>query len=199
MEKNKNVRKHEHAGMSSVKFLDSSRILKAVGLEKGQVVVDIGSGAGYFSLAAASSVGMEGKVYAIDADEEAILTLKRTIQEQNIPNLKALLEDVTRHISVPKKSIDVCLMVNVLHGFVVNQEVDDVFRTLEPALREGAKLIVIDFKKHLKMPGPPEEIRLSPEEIESILARHGFVSERVFEAGPFHFGQVLKKGKSCGP
>ncbi|MGD9347857.1 MAG: class I SAM-dependent methyltransferase [Candidatus Aminicenantes bacterium] len=196
MNKNNNVHGHVHSGMSSAGFLNAAEILDAGGLKKGQIVLDIGSGTGYIALAAVSFVGSDGKVFAVDADEKAIAALNRVISGQNISNLTAICEDVTRHISVPEKSIDVCLMVNVLHGFVINKEVNDVFHALAPTLKEKAKLVVIDFKKDLTKPGPPQEIRLLPKDIEAMLHIWGFVSERVFEAGPFHFGQVLWKDNS---
>jgi ubiquinone/menaquinone biosynthesis C-methylase UbiE len=193
MDKNNNNQRHEHSGKSSAEFLISSEILKKIELKHGEVVLDLGSGAGYFSIAAATSVGIEGKVYAIDVDEKAISVLNKIIEEKNISNLEALNEDVTQNISVPKKSIDVCLMVNVLHGFVANQEVDAVIRVVHPVLKDGARLLIIDFKKSLTTPGPPQEIRLSPEDVAVLLKRHRFVSERVFDAGPYNFGQVLRK------
>ncbi|MGZ7049335.1 MAG: class I SAM-dependent methyltransferase, partial [Methanobacterium sp.] len=57
--------KHFHHGRSSREILDPSMVLKIIGLKKGDVFLDAGSGDGYMSLAASSIVGDEGKVYAV--------------------------------------------------------------------------------------------------------------------------------------
>jgi len=38
----------------------------------GQVVADLGCGPGYYTLALAECVGLEGRTYAVDSDEKAI-------------------------------------------------------------------------------------------------------------------------------
>ena len=55
----------------------------------GQVVADLGCEAGYYTLALAESVGPEGRVYAVDLEEERIRTLEKQIQEAGYQNIEA--------------------------------------------------------------------------------------------------------------
>jgi tRNA A58 N-methylase Trm61 len=47
-------------------FEDPDAILSEVGVKPGEVVADIGCGAGFFTLPLAKYVGKSGKVYALD-------------------------------------------------------------------------------------------------------------------------------------
>ncbi len=47
-------------------FKNPTRILRAVGVAPGQVVLDVGCGPGFFAIPAAKLVGPRGKVLALD-------------------------------------------------------------------------------------------------------------------------------------
>jgi ubiquinone/menaquinone biosynthesis C-methylase UbiE len=51
-------------------------ILILIGLKRGFTFVDVGCGYGFFALPAAKLVGVNGKVYGLDANDEAIRKLK---------------------------------------------------------------------------------------------------------------------------
>jgi len=44
-------------------------ILKKVGVEEGQIVLDFGCGGGNYTIPAAKIIGNAGKIYAVDEDE----------------------------------------------------------------------------------------------------------------------------------
>jgi hypothetical protein len=46
---------------------------------------------------------------------------------------------------------------------------------------------VVEFKKLAGSPGPPVEVRLSPEEVESLLRPHAFEVVATVDVGPYHF------------
>jgi ubiquinone/menaquinone biosynthesis C-methylase UbiE len=56
---------------------------------KGQVVADLGCEAGYYTLALAESVGPEGRVYAVDLEEERIRALEKQIEGGGYQNIEA--------------------------------------------------------------------------------------------------------------
>jgi len=55
------------------------QILEAIALKPGQNIADIGSGGGYFSLRFAKIVGQEGKIYAVDANQDFLAEQHFTI------------------------------------------------------------------------------------------------------------------------
>ena len=56
---------------------DVSLFLQSIGMQKGQYVLDFGCGEGYYTIPAATVVGDQGKVYAVDKDEGALRKLSK--------------------------------------------------------------------------------------------------------------------------
>ena len=184
---------HHHAGGSTRSLLDAERVLKAIGLKKNDSFLDAGSGSGYLSIAASEIIGNKGKVYAVDIDEPSIDTLKKEITNRRINNLTAIVADMTGKTPLAGKSIDVCLMANVLHGFAENNEVPGVMKEITRLLKAGASLAVVEFKKIADIPGPPLDIKLSPEQVAAIITPYHYRQERIVEVGTYHYAAVFTK------
>jgi ubiquinone/menaquinone biosynthesis C-methylase UbiE len=146
---------HHHAGKSSKAYLNAERVLQETGLKSGDKFLDVGCGEGYFSIAASKIVGNKGKVYALDSYEESIVALKQQIHRESIGNIEAIVADVTKKMPLPKAIIDVCLMANVMHGFLANGEVPSVMAETARVMKAGSTLAVVEFQKIAGPPGPP--------------------------------------------
>ena len=179
--------RHVHAGMSSRGVLDASAILKEAGLKKGDAFLDAGCGDGFISIEAVGIVGPAGKVHAVDIDSRSILKLKAEITKKGIGNIEAVASDITKRIPVSEGSIDVCLMSNVLHGFVENGEAGAVLGEIFRALKSGAIFTVVEFKKKRGLFGPPLRVKLAPEDVETAVRPLGFSRTRIADAGRHHY------------
>jgi len=183
---------HQHAGKSSKAFLNAEQVLKEAGLKIGDNFLDIGCGDGYFSVAASKIVGSKGKVYAVDSYEQSIIALRKQIHRDNINNIEAIVADVTKKIPLTHAIVDVCLMANVLHGFLANQEVESTMTEVARVMKYGGTLAVVDFQKVEGTPGPPVSIRITPDEVEALIAGHGFKKKRSAEVGPYHYALIFR-------
>ena len=56
---------------------------------KGQVVADLGCDSGYYTFALAECVGQEGRVYAVDLDEQRIRALEQKAERNGYHNIEA--------------------------------------------------------------------------------------------------------------
>jgi ubiquinone/menaquinone biosynthesis C-methylase UbiE len=183
---------HQHAGKSSKAFLNAEQVLRETGLKMSDKFLDVGCGDGYFSIAASKIVGSKGKVYAIDTYEQSIIALREQIHRDNISNIEAIIADVTKEIPLPHAVVDVCLMANVLHGFLANKEVESTMTEVARVMKSGGTLAVVDFKKVEGTPGPPVSIRMTPEEVEALIAGYGFKKKRSVEVGPYHYALIFR-------
>lgn len=179
--------RHIHHGMSSKEFLDSESIISTIGLKEDQTVLDVGCGEGHFSLAASTVVGDRGQVVAVDVDEASINILRTIIARENIGNVLAFRADVTKRIPVNDNAVDVCLMVNVLHAFVLNGEISAVMCEVVRVMKRHGSLAIVDFKKIETAAGPPVSQRLSPADVENALIEYGFVADAFGDIGPYSY------------
>jgi len=185
--------KHFHHGRSSREILDPKRVLKTIGLKEGDVFLDAGSGDGYMSIAASSTVGNEGKVYAIDIYEESTEILKEKIKELNIENIIPIVADISENIPINDEIIDLCYMANVLHGFVQNKDVNEVMKEIKRVMKPGGNFAVVEFKKEESSHGPPMHIRITPEEVRKIVESHDLKVKKVEEVGKYHYTVIASK------
>ncbi|GAB1401458.1 methyltransferase domain-containing protein [Elusimicrobiota bacterium] len=178
------MERHEHSGKPRKTLENPKEVLVKAGLEKGNfVLLDIGTGSGYLALNASEIMGNTSTVYAVDSHEETIKILESQLSEKEIKNIFAIKTDVVNEISVQRDSVDICLMSNVVHGFVANNEMEKVLQNLSSVLKDDGKLIIIDFNKNDTSFGPPLEIRLNPDEVQTILEPYGYEMINSFEVG----------------
>lgn len=184
---------HKHGGKSSEAILDAKRVLSSLQLSEGDVFMDAGCGDGFISREASKIVGVEGKVWAVDRYSQSLDILREKVAEEQIENLEVVEADLTRKLPLEDEIVDLCLMANVLHGFVYNEELDQVIPELLRIMKNRGRLAIVEFKKIEGTPGPPLSSRITAEEVNSALESRGFQSQEEMEVGPYHYAVVLVK------
>ena len=179
-------RHHSHAGSSSEGLMEAERTLRKCGLKPGDVMLDAGCGPGYFSFAASKIVGPSGKVYAVDIWEDGIAAVRQRIEQKGITNMEAVVADLTEGAPFEHATVDLCFMANVMHGFVINNELDAAMNEISRMLKPGGRLAVVEWKK-IDSPGPPIDERLAPQEVMDALSAFGYEKTLKDEVGQYHY------------
>ena len=185
--------KHIHPGRPSSIFFSPDEVLNRLDIKEGSTLLDAGCGDGFISISAAKLAGESGLVFAVDIDEHSIEMLNQVIERDRIGNIEAVNADISKTLPIENKIIDICLMVNVFHGLVENEESGAALREIKRVLKYGGRLVIVDFKKTDSFPGPPEHIRLAPLQMESILREYDFEKQDYFEIGKYHYAMVFGK------
>jgi ubiquinone/menaquinone biosynthesis C-methylase UbiE len=172
------------AGSSSIDLIDVDLFFQFLAVKPGISVVDLGSGPGDYSIAIASIIGKEGRVYAVDLWEGCIEFLKSEIKRLGIGNIEPILADMSKRLPFEGESIDVCLMATVLHDLKDNKSHDAALSEVKRFLKKDGIFAIVEFTKRDGPPGPPASIRLSPEEVAVLVEPHGFVKKGVYDLGP---------------
>ncbi len=178
------------AGKNSFGLIDTVKFFQELDLKQGITFLDVASGWGSYSLAAADIVGKDGQIYAVDLWEEGISSLRKEADSKGIQNLAASVSDVSRRIPVDDDCADVCLMATVLHDLVADKIERQVMKEILRVMKPGGVLAIVEFHKKEGPPGPPERVRLSPEEVDRILSTYGFKQKRYTEIGPDNYLQI---------
>jgi ubiquinone/menaquinone biosynthesis C-methylase UbiE len=78
-------------------------------VQQGQVVADLGCGPGFFTFPLAESVGRNGRVYAVDSDENAIHAVERMASKKAYHNIDAHVSSAARLEFIEDESVDFVL------------------------------------------------------------------------------------------
>jgi SAM-dependent methyltransferase len=125
-------------------------------LKEGDVVLDLGSGAGFDSFLAARRVGKTGRVIGVDMTPEMIAKARANAKAGNYDNVEFLLGDIEA-LPLSDCSVDVAIS-NCVINLVPDKE--KVFQELNRVLRPGGRFIVSDLVLLKEL---PEQVRTSVE------------------------------------
>lgn len=184
------------AGGSSFDQIDSEKLFREIQLQRGMTFLDVACGYGYYSIAAAKYVGEAGIVYAIDLWKEGLEHLSNHIGENNTHNIQVFLADVTNRIPLENASVDICLLATVLHDFIFEKTEALVLKEIHRILKPSGKFAVVEFKKIAGKPGPPIEIRVTPEQVEKKITPYKFQFLKTVEIGEFNYMSLFEKKKA---
>ena len=173
-------------------LIDPFHALEKAGIREEMRVADFGVGAvGHFLFPAAQLVGQKGHVYGVDILKSVIQANQSRMKLAGAENIELVWGDFERPMGsrLPDASMDMVLMVNVLH--VVDRAT--ALAEAKRVLHTGGLLLIVEWNAAGAALGPAPEKRLSKEQASELGAQAGFQTLDAFEAGPHHYGLVLKK------
>ncbi|MGB8341601.1 MAG: methyltransferase [Chthoniobacterales bacterium] len=144
------------------------KVIASLGPLEGKTVADIGAGTGYFSFPISKQAA---RVIAIDIDQRFLDYIAQKKQTQKIGvNIETRLTKPDSPGLKPGEA-DMILIVDTYHHIEGRIE---YLKKLKKGLRKDGVLVIIDFKKMKTPPGPPVELRVAQEQVESELKSAGF-------------------------
>lgn len=149
-------------------------------IKAGDVVVDLGSGAGHDVFEAAEFVGSEGRAIGIDFTPDMINAALKTAAAKGLTNVDFRLSDIENISTLPDNFADI-----VISNCVINLSLDKeaVFKEAFRVLKPGGKLVDADI---IAVTPLPSEITQSPEAwcacLGGALTKEGY-TEKIEKAG----------------
>lgn len=117
-------------------------------LKEGDVVLDLGSGAGFDAFLAAQRVGKTGRVIGVDMTPEMIAKAKENAKKGKYSNVEFRLGEIEQ-LPVEDNSIDVIISNCVIN---LSPDKESVFKEGYRVLKSGGRLMVSDLVLAKELP-----------------------------------------------
>ncbi len=156
-------------------------ILREVGIAEGHILIDFGIGSGIYSILCSKIIGMQGKVYAIDIDQEKIEELNRKISEQHLNNIKMIKISEKIILPIKKDEVNTVLIYDVFHLLTKEQKFDLIHETKRVLKSNG----LVSFHVTHRSPNDKEL-----HQIHEIVIKDGFVSKSTLKRPMFHWSWI---------
>jgi SAM-dependent methyltransferase len=172
---------------------DPEGVVRALRIQAGMAVVDLGCGPGYFTAAIARQAA-PGRVIGLDLDP-AMLEQANTVCEAMM-NCAWRLGDAMELPQLIPAPVDYVLIANTFHGA---PDKTALAREVAAALKPNGHFAIVNWYPKpreettvLDKPrGPRTELRMSPEQTCAVVEPAGFELEALVELPPYHYGAVF--------
>jgi ubiquinone/menaquinone biosynthesis C-methylase UbiE len=174
-------------------FAQPEKNVQQFSVDLGMKVADLGSGAGFYSLALARAVGKNGRVFAVDIQQELLSKLKNEAVKEGVDNI---IEVVWGDIDEPKGST---LQDNLVDKVVVSntlfqvEDKEEVAREAYRILKPKGQVLVVDWEDSFGGLGPQKSRIVSYDQAKALFEKAGFSYIRDVDPGSHHYGLILKK------
>lgn len=148
---------------------NTNAALEKMSLAPDAGVADIGAGTGYYTFKIVPKVP-QGKVYAVEVQDEMIDYLKKRKTKLNSKNVEVIKGSDTS-VNLPPASVNLAIMVDVYHELEYPHE---VLQSIRKALKPGGKILLLEYRgEDPAVPIKPLH-KTSVQQLNKELAANGF-------------------------
>jgi ubiquinone/menaquinone biosynthesis C-methylase UbiE len=95
-------------------FRNPYKLLNAAGLQKGQTVLEVGCGPGFFTMPASIIVGDQGHVYACDIQPRFVALVREKMEKKAVRNITPICVNAS-NTGLPDKSVDLAFIFGLCY------------------------------------------------------------------------------------
>lgn len=172
-------------------FADPSKNLEELELTRNMVIADLGSGTGFYTIAAAKKIkGGDGRVYSVEVQRELLGHIQEMAKKDGLNNIDYIWGNIEKRggTKIQDATIDCALASNVL--FQVEDRkafIEETKRILKP----GGRVLLIDWSESFGGMGPATNQVVTATNAQALFEASGFKKTKTFEAGAHHYGIIF--------
>lgn len=118
-------------------------LIQSLDLKPGMVVADIGAGSGVISVLMAEKILPDGKVLAVDVQQEMLDRLRENTKKLKITNVEPV-KGTQKTTSLKPESVDLAIMVDVYHELEFPYE---MMLDISKSLKSGGRIAFVEYRK----------------------------------------------------
>jgi len=150
-----------------------SEVVARLKLKPGDIVADVGSGSGTFSIPMAKAIAPNGILYAVDIDQKMLDVVADRAKKEGVTNLRTVLGEYDDP-KLPVKNVDVAFFHRVLHMIEHRQAyLDSTAKYLKP----DGSIVIIDKNRE---DSPDSWMWLNQSDVDTWMAAIGFYPAEKF-------------------
>lgn len=173
-------------------FASPQENLRALGLQPGMDVADLGAGPGHYALAAGKIVGEAGHVCAVEIQKDLVEKVKTEADEAGLSHIDVVWSDLEKAegSTLKDESVDAVILSNTLFQISDKKTImSEAYRILRPQ----GKLLVIDWSDSHGGLGPPEDHLVDRQTVTKLAKSAGFIVSSDVSVGPHHWRVIFQK------
>jgi putative heme-binding domain-containing protein len=190
-------RERETGGVSeNVSFFDrperpelehTDQLIKALDIEPGAQVADIGAGTGYFTWRLAQQAGPRGKVVAVDIQRKMLDLAAATVKAHNLTNVEYVQADEdSPHL--PERAFDLVFIGHAYHEF---SDPEAVMSAIRRSLKPDGRLVVVEYAKENREAPASTLHKMSFDEMRGEIEPLGFELDRILDFLTIQHGLIF--------
>lgn len=112
-------------------------VLRGIGIQGGQTVLDFGCGKGNYAIPCARIVGNDGRVYALDKNRASLDEMTRRARQEGVDNITRIDTSGEVHIDTADEAVNVVLLYDIFWYFTLwdprlSELLSEVYRVSKP-------------------------------------------------------------------
>lgn len=119
-------------------------VIPSLNIKRNNVIADIGSGGGYYTIRFAAETGLDGIVYAVDMNQKFLDYIDNQSKKSGLINIRTILIEEDEVKELPKGGCDLIFLRNVYHHL---QDPRKYFEKIKYFLKQDGRIAIIDYKK----------------------------------------------------
>lgn len=166
-------------------------LVESLKFRPGEVVADIGAGTGYLTRRMAPKILPQGKVYAVEIQQEMLDVLTNQLGGIGITNVVPVLGTITDP-KLPTNSMDTIIMVDVYHEFDHPYEMTEAMCR---ALKPGGRIVFVEFRGEDEKVPIKRVHKMTEAQVKKEMSVHPLVWKETIRVLPWQHIIIFTKGR----